>query len=272
MIDVIIFSRDRACQVDLLLRSIKDFDYKFNTITLLYNTSDDKQNEGFELLKQYHPEGIIYKKENSFHNDFLNTVNDCKEDYILCMCDDDVFIRKNNLETILSRYREDPLVHAASLKLGKNINYCYTHDIPDNFDDFITDIDQVIKWNWLRLNRRSEWGFAFCINGVIYNRNYFKELLYNKFYKAPNSLESAVNHNNRFTKPYMLAFSQSTSLNIPINLVNTEYDNKAGSTFNLSAEYLNEQFLSGKIVSTKNIYGINNNAPHTEIQYEFENR
>ena len=87
-------------------------------------------------------------------------------------------------------------------------------------------------------------------------------------YNNPNSLESIMAM-RPLEKPYMICFDKSPIMNIPINKVQDFNNNIHGD---ISADYLNEQFLDGNVISTDNIYGFNNKSCHQIIDIKLEKR
>ena len=65
----------------------------------------------------------------------------------------------------------------------------------------------------------------------------------------------------------MVCCDISPVMNIPLNIVQTSWNNRHGS---LSALNLNKRFLSGERISTENIYGIKNSSCHQIIDIKFE--
>jgi hypothetical protein len=68
-------------------------------------------------------------------------------------------------------------------------------------------------------------------------------------------------------KPYMIFYDKSPVMNIPANKVQTFNNNVFGD---ISAEFLNEKFLSNQKISMYNIQGIPNISCHQEIKFAFE--
>ena len=70
MLRVIIPSKDRPAQLDLLLRSIKRFslDWSDNSIFILYRTTTDEFAAGYKKLMEEHPQ-FVYCEEDSFRKD-----------------------------------------------------------------------------------------------------------------------------------------------------------------------------------------------------------
>ena len=61
-INVIIFSKNRAAQLELFIRSMKKFfkDFSSNEIKILYKTSNSFFEEGYEKLKKIHSDDNIF--------------------------------------------------------------------------------------------------------------------------------------------------------------------------------------------------------------------
>ena len=79
MIDInnqlIIFSKNRASQLNLLLDSIKlNAPTKFDKISVLYK-ADDEYFKSYEILKEDY-QFITFKEESNFRRDFINLIND----------------------------------------------------------------------------------------------------------------------------------------------------------------------------------------------------
>ena len=58
MINIVIFSKDRACQLELFLRSMKNFFFEWSLckVSILYTYSNDSFKKGYEKTRFYHPE------------------------------------------------------------------------------------------------------------------------------------------------------------------------------------------------------------------------
>jgi hypothetical protein len=65
----------------------------------------------------------------------------------------------------------------------------------------------------------------------------------------------------------MICFQEAKVMNLPINKVQTANGNHCG---NISAEFLNEQFLNNKTISLLEIEQTTNTAPHQEVDIRFE--
>lgn len=93
-IDCLIFSRDRACQLDLLLRSIDFYaGERFASITVLYRASTLEYLAGYERLLRDRLD-VIFPLETDFERQvFAWLTNPHGADRICFLCDDDLFYR-----------------------------------------------------------------------------------------------------------------------------------------------------------------------------------
>jgi hypothetical protein len=65
----------------------------------------------------------------------------------------------------------------------------------------------------------------------------------------------------------MYCYKTSKLLNIPANKVQTEIPNRVGSI--ITAEDLNDNYLSGLVIDIEKYASYQNNAPHIELPIEF---
>ena len=123
MINLIIFSKNRPMQLQATLDSIelhaKDF---FDNIDIVYLSTNDKYKKGYELLKSRRP-NANYIAETDFKKDIKSCF---KMDYTCMASDDDIIFRR--FDKGLLKIFEKPEVCCFSLRLGLNIDYCYTNN------------------------------------------------------------------------------------------------------------------------------------------------
>ena len=96
MLSIIIFSKDRALQLDSLLRSIKDnFKISFESIYILFNTSDNIFANGYKILMgRNYFNNIHWIKEKYFRDDIIEIINGLSDDSkVMFIVDDDIVFR-----------------------------------------------------------------------------------------------------------------------------------------------------------------------------------
>lgn len=99
-IDCLIFSKDRAAQLDLLLRSIREYAYRlYRTVTVLYTTSAPCFDDGYLLLRDTHSfpcSTVNFRLQDYFEYDVEEWVKRHGA-YQSFLCDDDVFYDETQL-------------------------------------------------------------------------------------------------------------------------------------------------------------------------------
>ena len=75
MINIIIFSKDRACQLDCFLRSVIKYMYLPHTIQILYKYTTEGYKRGYNKLIESYGNTIEFIKEKDFCKDFKVILN-----------------------------------------------------------------------------------------------------------------------------------------------------------------------------------------------------
>lgn len=261
MINITIFSKDRGCQLELLLRSMKTHFKEWNeqNINILYTYSNDLFKNGYEITKRLHPE-FNYKLENDFKLDLLLLMNK-DEKFSTFFVDDIIFKEDFSLDDDKMKiFKEDEDILCLSLRLHPNLTYCY----PARVTMTKPSMDSNNKFDWR--GKQGDYCYPMSLDGSIFRTNEILYRLQNLNYSNPNTLESNLSM-TPIKKPFMLMYDKSVIINNPANKVQTFNQNVHG---NITADYINEQYLKGKKISTKNSIGFNNISCHQEIDIIFE--
>lgn len=263
MVNAIIFSKDRACQLDLLLRSMKKFwlEWQMFPINILYTYSNKSYEEGYRKLKLFHPE-FRYVKEipGQFREQLIGLMDPTHKGTMFFV--DDLFFKEGftfRCDQIRRILRGDDIA-AVALRLHPLINYCYTEkrrtDPPEKFEEF--------AWEWR--NYKGDWGYPMSVDGNFFLTDDIFPLMKRLKYENPNTFEGTL-ANNPIDKPLMMCFPKSVVMNMPINKVQTANGNHCG---NVKSDYLNEKFLHNFRISLSELSHFNNISAHQEIRIKFE--
>lgn len=258
--NVIIFSKDRPSQLDLLLRSMKKFfiDWNKNKVYILYTYSNNEFGYGYEIAKSNHSD-ITYIKEKNFKNDLISLISD-REEHTVFFVDDNVFKNKFSIEDKEFSYMKRDDVLCLSLRLHPNLNYCYPAAIKMNVPIMI---DKNL-FDWRR--KDGDYGYPMSLDGHIFRTSDIKSRIVNLNYKNPNSLESNLAA-TPIPRPLMIMYEDSKIINIPVNRVQTFNNNIHG---NIDAKTINDLYLKGKRISMDNIVGFKNISCHQEIELKIQ--
>ena len=260
LLNVIIFSKDRAMQLHLLLESILlNFNVEDYKLNILYKASNDEYNRGYNTIRDLYPQ-FNYKKEESFKTDLLSLFND--SEYTVFLTDDDIIYQSfklNNDE--LHNIFEISNSSCFSLRLGLNTTNCYTMQKLNKLESYKTHsfyhdtdlIEPVISWKVG--DGTNDYAYPMSLDGHIFKTEYIKNLCEILEYSNPNLFEGFLSN---FGKPDMTIASYEHSKLVK-NVIKT-YSN----------EDLNEMYLDGTIINFNKLKFNEINGSSQEIKPIFK--
>lgn len=225
-ISTIIFSKNRACQLELLLRSL-------NIPAQILYTCDPVFESGYDKLIKMYPT-IDFVRETDFRSQLIEFLEKNSEEYVLFLVDDDVMIEpwagncpefqefKRNLEII-------------SLSLRLAPDYQGAPVIKNN------------TWNWQGL--KHDWGYPMSVSAHIFRKSDILPILVARIFSMPNDLEIVL-RTYPPAKPLMICLNKPNFINVPVNLVQNKYRNR---NMGIPAEEINKKFLAGYRISLEDI-------------------
>lgn len=258
MINIIIFSKDRASQLDLLLRSIKTFFIGWDkyTFNILYKYSSEDYKKGYDITKSIHKE-FNFVLESNFKKDLLKFISPVNA-FTIFGVDDDVFKEEFSFNCVEVDMLKEANVACISLTMHPKINYCYTENKPTPPPNFIST--NPYTWEWRGLP--GDIGYPMSIDFSIFRTIDIICRCHKLTYNNPNTLEGYL-ATVPIQKPLRVCFKKSKIFNIPVNKVQTVNGNRFGG---ISAEYLNTKFLEGYKIDLEPLKGFDNTAVHQEVE------
>lgn len=271
MISALIFSKDRAAQLDLLLRSIYQNGRGMFVPTVLYTTSTPKFQRGYDLLIGRCGLEVGFLREVDFYSDLLDLSSQNFADFLVCFTDDGVLYRRLPVSEadILQQISDDTVCF--SLRIGKNTTlerYWEGKEVPTfNYSEFA----DFIKWNQRDYPGHTHFGYPFSLDGHIFRREEFLGYLQRlgRFY-GPNDLEAALATFRQECRANVVAFKESCLVVNPINRVQDVCKNVNGWFFGVTAEELNERYLAGEHIDLDQIDFSNVVGTHQEFRLPFK--
>lgn len=265
-LNTIVFSKDRSCQLELFLRSVKIFfkDWQKCQFTVLYTYSDPIYQQGYERLKVIHPE-FTYICEQDYHQPFkqclLNLIqNTCP--YTVFFVDDNVFRYPFDLNSDAFRiFQKDESIISLSLRLSPNITYSYSTNRPASPPNF----EPSLVWNWQTMPPDNDWGYPMSLDGHVFRTEQIRPLIECAEFYNPNLLEAQLAA-SPLDLPNMICYPHCRIVNIPANRVQSTHTNRHGNL--MTPAELNREFLNGKIISLKSVLDLQNIAVHQEVSFQ----
>ena len=258
----IILSKDRPAQLDLLLRSIREF-ASWIVPTILVRMSDEAR-DGYSDVFGRHDCYVV--EEESFQRDIVRLVQGNK--YVQFFVDDDVFKERlaEGGDEQFSLFEKRSDIATVSLRINRDINYNYPNQKTINAPKFKTNG----MWKWCGCEH--DFGYPFCLDGSIYRAADILPYMETLDYSGPNQFEGVMHGQVRDMFrccPYMICYQRSPIVNIPWNRVQDVVHNHSEG---MSPEDMNKNFMDGWQISLDHIAGLKNNACHQPVELLWEKK
>ena len=278
--NIIVFSKDRACQLELFLTSflyfVKNsnkynmkpyllinnrFKNKYN-IKVLYTFSTLEFKDGYdkliktEVFNEENKKNILFFKEYDFSKNVFELINLNKKNTVFFV-DDNIFIRPFDFfDWQQDLFEKDNDILCRSLRLNYCLDYCYPAKKEINKRP---EFDENGVFNWE--NQECDYGYPMSLDGHIFRTDQIVEQMKLINFKNPNSLEGRlVLHPIKCSK--MVCYKKSIIINNPANRVQTNNFNYCGK---YDAKYINSHFLKNKIIDMRPFQYYENTACHVEL-------
>jgi hypothetical protein len=259
-INCIVFSKDRAMQLDACLRSIERSAPYAGQIVVVYHATTPEFAKGYRMLDPGDSVRLV-PQSNDFRGDVMNALDPDSECTVF-HTDDDVFFRTPPTAPVLP-----PGFAAFSLRLGQNTTYCYTLHRPQPMPTTNTE-GPLMAWDWTRA--KDDFSYPLSLDGHILSTHLLLRLLRRARFANPNQLEDELHFRRYFAPPKMLAFRESCLVSIPANVVNATHPNRAGGNPNWSSEALNARFLAGERIDLDAMDFSAVHSAHHEVPFAFK--
>ncbi len=266
---LIIFSKNRACQLHLLLESltINGGGLIFDKIKILYKSEGD-YSLGYDKLKTIFT-GVEFIEETNFRNNLLSIMDD-KYTTTTFMVDDCILYKPlmARKEYITNWLIEDTVCF--SLRLGKNCEYSHPANLNYKLGEHIQD-GEFIKFDYTK-QENGDFKYPLSLDGHIFKTEFIKGLMVETMFSNPNTLEASLQQFVILGKiPInVVSYVDSKLVGVPVNIVNSVFNNRHGLQFYVSEKELNDKYLKGGLIDFKSLDFSNINGPHKEIKYIFK--
>jgi len=238
-INTIIFSKNRACQLELLLRSLS------MPATVLY-ACDPEFKAGYDKLIEMYP-SVKFIHETNFKDQLLKIIKE-GEKYVMFLVDDDIMIDpfyENCPE--FAEFKRNPEIICLSLRMSPV--YCYK-GLPIFKDN---------KWEWriyspggrFHSHHLRNWGYPMSVGSHIFRKEDILPVIISaKKITTPNYLEGALSANIVPNRSLMICFDKPKVINNMANQVQSDFP---CGNFGISVKELEEKFLKGERLSLEDI-------------------
>ena len=235
MVNSIIFSKDKAPQLRLLLESLSKNASDIFNLTVIYTTSNQEFDKGYEKLKSEEISlGVKWIQQTEFKNNVLQALQ-TNSDHSCFMSDEDIMYGKFDGEKMAKAMKEDQDIFCFSLRLGMNTKFCMRLQTANNLQGE-THKDGVIVWDWQK--NYLDYGFPLSLNGHVFRTRDIMKLTKQVGFKNPEQLEEALQIFDTFPKFKMASYETSILVNV---------------THGSDVKTLNEKYVFGSVWSINDI-------------------
>lgn len=269
MINNIIFSKNRASQLRLLLYSIqKNAPGVFN-LNVVYKYTDEQFKAGYELVKQEFGHICNFVEQtNNFKQDTLSLL-DSENDFSCFFVDDDIIYKPVTSEDDLIKHiKDDEDVFCMSLRLGENVKIAYTMNTINVLHNQENLEDGMIKWDWSL--HYLDFGYPLSLDGHIFRTKEILKLSKKIAFTNPNEFEGNLQIFDNFPRNKMVSYKYSVLVNTPNNIVNDTHPNRNGLTCAINVKELNEKYLKGEVINLESMNFEDIQGCHQELIFVFK--
>ena len=274
MISAIIFSKDRAMQTDLLLRSMqKNCGDLFSEIIVYYTSSEEEYQAGYNKLASSRPE-VRFVKEVSFRDDVLALIAGMKNEFVCALSDDCIVFRDvtHKINKITNLLNSLEYVYSFIFGLGRECVYSGTLRKFFVQPPFV-EHDELILWRWKEADL-GEFSCPYMLAGNIYRKHQYLYHLQQVSFSNPSYMEEGLqitwqNHRKGEMLDFCASFPEQILVHSHNNRVQHIYCNPAGIEFGHEPRFLNTMYLTGHVVDLDNLAFVGINGLHKEINLTF---
>ena len=250
MADVLIFSRDRACQLDALLRSIEENGPKYKSVSVLLKATEPKH------LRAYQQVVLASKGVKPFHveTDFHKQVKEWLHgtDRPSFLVDDQIFYRKADLDPVPGVVYQYGLNCVRSHPMG-----C------EQRAHVLNQEDGWFGWSWK--DSTGDFAYPLSIGGNVYDKQELLEALPDSF-DSPTSLEAGMAcYAAWWSRETLTAPLHSCLVSLPHNRVTVQATNPISGVPEWSADALCDAYLDGLRIDYAAMDFSGVDAAHAEV-------
>jgi glycosyltransferase involved in cell wall biosynthesis len=251
----LIFSRDRALQLDATLRSFLNHCSDPNTIQLavLYSNTNCAFDRRYEFLARTYPD-VWFVRETDFRSQVVDLVADHAS--VLFMVDDNIFVKEFHLADAEAELSHHSDCLGVSLRLGRNTTHCFSLNAAQRLPQFDNVPGGLLKYRWTGTD--GDFGYPLEVSSSLYHSAVILPVLRQISFKNPNTFEAefAARATTLAKKrPSLLCYATSRTFCLPLNLVQNEFANRAADDAELSPQRLGSRFDDGWRVDVVKLAG-----------------
>ncbi|MDR3590930.1 MAG: methyltransferase domain-containing protein [Negativicutes bacterium] len=269
-ITVLVFSKDRAMQLDALLSSLLLHcrEPQCLRVQVLFACSADRHRAQYRELASQYPQ-VSFLAETDFQAQVQEVLHQTEK--ILFLVDDSIFVRPFSARQLRELLDNQTQAAGVSLRLGRNTTYCYPLERFQPLPRFEDLGDGFLRYAWQQAE--GDFGYPMEVSSSCYRAEDVLRVLGGSGFSNPNELEGAMAARVRLYlahKQFLLCPEQSVAFSCPVNAVQTCCSNRHEPRQDFTAEFLADLFAHGRRVATEAYRDLVPNACHQPVELVFK--
>jgi hypothetical protein len=265
-VDLVIFSKNRPLQLYAFLESCSRYVSGLSSVSVIYYADQDFT-DAYTTVQQTFPEAqFLQQKALGVKGDFKQltrqAVSATEAPYIIFAVDDIVVIDHVDLQRcvqLLEQYQ----AYGFYLRLGSDITECYSEGRHTGQPPLKIREQDVYSWRFFQ--GTGDWGYPHTVDMTLFRKKDVKPFVKGLFYHSPNTFEGQwAGYASAIIQRRGLCFTYSKIINLPLNLVQNDFNNRHGADYD--AHYLLAQFQAGLKMDITDLHKFPHKAPHAEYQ------
>ena len=254
-IHALVFSKDRAMQLDAFLRSAKKHAPYITINCVVATTTDVAHEQAYQSVFSEHCGPTVVWRDTFGLETLVRAFIGTPGHRVVFHTDDEVFYRTPPAELL------DNDQDIIMLRQGRNTTYCHPlaceQEVPAGFP----------RWRWR--DAQHDFGYPLSLNATIYRSEWITPLL-DFHFSNPTQLEAALAcHHNQLTVEYAVAPEHSCTVALPHNVVSVDSNCPRGGNPEWQPDALCQKYLDGWRIDLDAMDFTNVTAAHQEIPLEF---
>ncbi len=288
----VVFSRDRALQLDATLKSFfrQAEDAGAAQLVVLYRASSERLRAQYAQLGRELSGRARFVAETAFRGQLIGLLDATSfgrtevapthessprfpwkrragpVNHVLFLVDDALFVRRFHLATAVEALQSNADTVGFSFRLGRNTTDSYVLGRSQVLPEFVQLAEGMLKYAWR--NGDGDFAYPLELSSSLYRVPDMLRLFRGLEFSNPNTLESQMSiQARRFGRrfPYLLCWEQSVAFSAPLNRVQSVFANRAGQQDEFSAENMSALFDQGRRIDVASLDGFVPSACHQEV-------
>lgn len=267
----IVFSMDRAMQLDALLWSYRDNVGNAPKLTIIFRSTNDRHLRAYEDVFAEHcaviGRVVCQESRGVFKELVVEEISRINVERIFFLVDDNLFIEPVD---VYGFSNHASMYAVPTLRLGENLKTSYTvqksQKMPSLESYFFGNEgtggrEEIRSWRWSE--GELDWGYPLSVDGHIFQRNEILAIAKAIDFDSPNTFEGTLQKFNfAFQWRLGVCYRKSKLINIPYNRVQSDFENIHGE---IHQDEMLKMWEDGYRIDRTSYYGFVNESAHQEL-------